>query len=359
MTRINPGGTIGILGGGQLGRMLALAAADLGYRCHIYCPEENSPAFQVADKATVASYTNEDMLTEFARSVDVATYEFENVPGQTADIVSQHTLLRPGTLALTVSQDRLTEKRFLADAGVKTAPYQEFHTAAELDAAFKVIGRPSVAKTRRFGYDGKGQHLVKTSKDLDKVLSVTGSTPAILEGFVNFDREISVIVARGASGDVAAYPVCENVHADHILDVTTVPATVSDMVEAKAKVMATKVANALEYVGVMAVEMFVSDAENKIIVNEIAPRVHNSGHWTMDGAATSQFEQHIRAICDLPLGPTAARGTIRMKNLLGADILDNEQYLADPKASFHHYGKSDPRPGRKMGHVTWVEPTKD
>jgi len=356
MTRINPGGTIGILGGGQLGRMLALAAADIGYRCHIYCPEENSPAFQVADQVTVASYTNEDALTEFARSVDVATYEFENVPAQTADIVSKNTLLRPGARALMVSQDRLVEKQFLADAGVKTAPYQAFHTAAELKAAFKEIGRPSVAKTRRFGYDGKGQHLVKSSKDLEKVLEVTGGAPSILEGFVNFDREISVIVARSASGDVAAYPVSENVHTNHILDVTTVPAKVSDMVEAKAKVMATKVANALEYVGVMAVEMFVSDAINEIIVNEIAPRVHNSGHWTMDGAATSQFEQHIRAICDLPLGDTNAQGVVRMKNLLGEDILDYEQYLADPKASFHHYGKSDPRPGRKMGHVTWVEP---
>ncbi len=355
MTRVNPGGTIGILGGGQLGRMLALAAANLGYRCHIYCPEENSPAFQVADQTTVASYTNEEALTDFARAVDVATYEFENVPAQTADIVSKNTLLRPGARALMVSQDRLVEKEFLADSGVKTAPYQAFHSAAELKEAFKSIGRPSVAKTRRFGYDGKGQQLVKSSKDLDKVLSVTNSTPAILEGFVNFDREISVIVARSASGDVAAYPVSENVHTNHILDITTVPAKVSDMVEAKAKVIAAKVANALEYVGVMTVEMFVSDAKGQIIVNEIAPRVHNSGHWTMDGATTSQFEQHIRAICDLPLGATNARGIIRMKNLLGDDILDNEQYLADPKASFHHYGKSDPRPGRKMGHVTWVD----
>lgn len=355
MTRINPGGTIGILGGGQLGRMLALSAAQLGYRCHIFCPEENSPAFQVADRHTVASYTNEDALVDFAKSVDVATYEFENVPGNTADTVATHTLLRPGARALTVTQDRLTEKQFLGEAGVKTAPYEAFHTADDLEAAFKVIGRPSVAKTRRFGYDGKGQKLVKTPKDLEEVLEVTQNTPAILEGFIPFDREISVVVARSASGDVAAYPVGENVHTNHILDTTDVPATVSERVEAKAKVMATKVANALDYIGVMAVEMFVTDSSGEIIVNEIAPRVHNSGHWTMDGARTSQFEQHIRAICDLPLGDTRALGKVCMKNLLGEEILDVEKFLEDPNASLHHYGKSEPRPGRKMGHVTWVE----
>ncbi len=358
MTRINPGGTIGILGGGQLGRMLALSAAQLGYRCHIFCPEENSPAFQVADKITVADYENEEALTQFAKSVDVATYEFENVPSTTAATVAAHTLLRPGAKALAVSQDRLVEKQFLNDAGVETAPYQAFHTAEELDAAFKVIGRPSVAKTRRFGYDGKGQKLIKTPKDLDQVLEVTQSTPAILEGFVNFDREISVIVARSASGDVAAFPVGENVHTNHILDTTDVPASVSERVEAKAKVMATKVANALDYVGVMGVEMFVTDSTGQIIVNEIAPRVHNSGHWTMDGAPTSQFEQHIRAICDLPLGATSAFGKVRMKNLLGEDILDLDGYLDDPTASVHHYGKSDPRAGRKMGHVNWVKPAE-
>ncbi|MBO6506711.1 MAG: 5-(carboxyamino)imidazole ribonucleotide synthase [Kordiimonadaceae bacterium] len=355
MTRINPGGTIGIMGGGQLGRMLALAAAQLGYKCHIYCPEENSPAFQVADQKTVAAYENEVALTEFAQSVDVATYEFENVPSQTAAVVAANTLLRPGAKALAVSQDRLVEKQFLNEAGVETAPYEAFHTAEDLQAAFKKIGRPSVAKTRRFGYDGKGQKLIKTQKDLEVVLDVTNNTPAILEGFVPFDREISVIVARSASGDVAAFPVGENVHTNHILDTTDVPATVSDRVEAKAKVMATKVANALDYVGVVGVEMFVIDSTSQIIVNEIAPRVHNSGHWTMDGAVTSQFEQHIRAICDLPLGNTGALGTVRMKNLLGEDILDLDGYFADPTASVHHYGKHDPRPGRKMGHVNWVK----
>ncbi|NVJ70252.1 MAG: 5-(carboxyamino)imidazole ribonucleotide synthase [Alphaproteobacteria bacterium] len=354
MTQIKPGSKIGILGGGQLGRMLAMAASRLGYRCHIFCPDVRSPAFQVASDFTIAEYENEDALLEFASSVDVATYEFENVPARTAEIVSRETLLRPGARALEVSQDRLTEKDFLNDCGVKTAPYMAFQTEEELDAAFKEIGRPSVAKTRRFGYDGKGQLMIKARKDIEGVMGMTSGVPAILEGFVAFDREISVVVARSASGDVAAFPVAENVHTNHILDTSTVPAQISEVVEAKAKVMATRIANALEYVGVMAVEMFVTDSTGEIVVNEIAPRVHNSGHWTIEGAETSQFEQHIRAICDLPLGPTDARGNVVMKNLLGEDILDFEKYLADPKAHYHHYGKQEPREGRKMGHVTWV-----
>ncbi len=320
MTQVSPGGTIGILGGGQLGRMLALAAANFGYRCHIFCPDKRSPAFHVADKITIADYEDEDALEAFARSVDVATYEFENVPAFTAEIVGRDTLLRPGVKALKTTQDRLLEKDFLNAAGVKTAPYQAFETEEELQAALKVIGRSSVAKTRRFGYDGKGQVMIRSRADIARVLEVTAGAPAILEGFVNFDREVSVVVARSASGDVAAFPVSENVHTNHILDTTTVPALISDMVEAKAKVMATRVANALEYVGVMAVEMFISDANGEIVVNEIAPRVHNSGHWTIEGAATSQFEQHIRAICDLPLGPTDARGKVRMKKICSARI---------------------------------------
>jgi len=355
MTQIKPGGKIGILGGGQLGRMLAMAAARLGYRCHIFCPDVRSPAFHVACDFTIAEYENEDALAEFAASVDVATYEFENVPARTAEVVAKETLLRPGARALEVSQDRLVEKKFLNECGVKTAPFMPFQTAEELDEAFKEIGRPSVAKTRRFGYDGKGQLMIKARKDVDLVMDVTKGTPAILEGFVMFDREISVVVARSASGDVAAFPVAENVHTNHILDTSTVPAQISEVVEAKAKVMATRIANALEYIGVMTVEMFVNDGTGEIVVNEIAPRVHNSGHWTIEGAATSQFEQHIRAICDLPLGATDARGKVKMKNLLGKEILDFEQYLTDPKAHYHHYGKLEPREGRKMGHVTWVE----
>ena len=352
---IAPGGTIGILGGGQLGRMLAQAASQLGYHCHIYCPDERSPAFQVADTYTVAEYEDEDALIKFAKSVDVVTYEFENVPAQTAKIVSAHAVLRPGANALAVAQDRLVEKDFLNDSGVVTAPYKAFETAEELEVALKEVGRPAVAKTRRFGYDGKGQSVVHNTSEIKAALEATKGAEAILEGFIQFDREISVVVARSVDGDVAAFPVGENIHTNHVLDITTVPANISDMVEAKAKVKATRIANSLEYVGVLAVEMFVSDKKGEIIVNEIAPRVHNSGHWTIEGAETSQFEQHIRAICGLPLGRCLARGNVVMKNLLGEDILDYMPYLSDPKASFHHYGKKDPRPGRKMGHVTWVE----
>ena len=359
MTRINPGGTIGILGGGQLGRMIALEAARLGYHCHIFCPDERSPAFQVAQFKTVADYTDEAALQDFVAAVDIVTYEFENIPTATVALAAATKPLRPGVKALEMTQDRLTEKDFLNASGVQTAPYAAFETADQLALAFAKIGRPAVAKTRRFGYDGKGQTMVKGKSDLEAVMDVTGGAPAILEGFVDFDREISVIVARSASGDVAAFPVAENIHSNHILNQTTVPAKIRETLEAKAKVIATRLANALEYVGVMAVEMFVNDARSEIVVNEIAPRVHNSGHWTIEGAQTSQFEQHVRAICDLPLGPTGALGDVVMKNLLGKDILDFEQYLEDPTASYHHYGKSDPREGRKMGHVTWVKKSSD
>ncbi len=355
MTIIQPGGTIGILGGGQLGRMIALAAANLGYQSHVYCPEEDSPAFQVAACKTVAAYDDTEALLKFAASVDVITYEFENIPAETAKLVAAEKPLRPGVRALETTQDRLLEKEFLNASGVTTAPFCAFETEEELEIAFKKIGGPAVAKTRCFGYDGKGQAIIKYKRDFDTVFEATKNTPAILEGFINFDREVSVIVARSVSGDVAAYPVGENVHTNHILDTTSVPASISDRVEATAKVMATKVANALDYVGVMAVEMFISDDNGEIVVNEIAPRVHNSGHWTIEGAGCSQFEQHVRAICDLPLGPTDAWGKVKMKNLLGTDILEFEKYLDDPKANFHHYGKQEPREGRKMGHVTWVE----
>jgi len=354
MTRIAPGSTIGIMGGGQLGRMIALAAARLGYRCHIFCPEVGCPAANVATEHTVADYDDHEALTAFAKSVDVVTYEFENVPADSAKIVSDITLLRPGVKALAIAQDRLSEKNFLRDCGVETAPFIAFSTKEELEEAFSKIGRPAVAKTRRFGYDGKGQVMVKSKADLVHVLEVTKGQPSILEGFVDFDREVSVVVARNVSGDVAAFPVGENIHVDHVLKETKIPAEIRAVIEAKAKVMATKVANSLEYVGVLAVEMFVSDASGDVVANEIAPRVHNSGHWTIEGAVTSQFEQHVRAICDLPLGNSDALGVVTMQNLLGEEILDADKYLKDPKAYYHHYGKRDPREGRKMGHVTWV-----
>jgi 5-(carboxyamino)imidazole ribonucleotide synthase len=335
--------------------MLALAAARLGYKCHIYCPEANGPAAQVSAFETVAEYDDETALAKFASEVDVVTYEFENIPAAGARFIADKALLRPGVKALEITQDRLSEKNFLNESGVETAPYMAFQSEDDLDVAFKEIGRPSVAKTRRFGYDGKGQVMIKSRADKDSVLDVTKNTPAILEGFVHFDREISVVVARSASSDVAAFPVGENVHTNHILDTTVVPANIRAIVEAKAKVIAAQVANALEYVGVLAVEMFVKDDTGDVIVNEIAPRVHNSGHWTIEGAKTSQFEQHIRAICDLPLGSPEAVGKVTMKNLLGKDILEVDKYLEDDHAHYHHYGKQEPRDGRKMGHVTWVD----
>lgn len=356
---ITSGSTIGILGGGQLGRMLAMAASQLGYKTHIYCPEEDSPAFQVSTNHTIADYLDEAALTEFAAKVDVVTYEFENVPARTAHILAQTKILRPAWKALAVSQDRLTEKDFLNEHGIQTAPYQAFQGEEELRSALAAVGKPAVAKTRRFGYDGKGQAVIRSSADISAALKVLGDQEAILEGFIPFDREISAIVTRNESGEVAAFPVSENVHTNHILDETVIPAVISATVAAKAQVMATKVANALQYVGVVTIEMFVSDKSGEVLVNEIAPRVHNSGHWTIEGAKTSQFEQHIRAICGLPLGNPSAVGRVKMKNLLGDDILKMPELLADGNAHVHHYGKSEPRKGRKMGHVTWVNPETD
>ncbi len=359
MVMILPGSVIGILGGGQLGRMLAAAAGQLGYKCHIYSPDENSPAFDLAAYHTVADYNDIEALTAFAAKIDVATYEFENIPAAAAQLLAEHKVLRPSWHALEVSQDRVVEKDFLNEHGIATAAYQAFETKDELKAALAITGRPAIAKTRRFGYDGKGQATVKSKANFANALKVMGGVPSILEAFVGFDREISAIVARSENGDVAAFPISENSHVNHVLDETNVPAAISPTVMATAQVIATKIANALDYVGVLAVEMFVTDITGEVVVNEIAPRVHNSGHWTIEGAHTSQFEQHIRAICGLPLGDPSARGAVRMKNLLGKDILNIEEYLADPGAHFHHYGKCHPVDGRKMGHVTWIDPKTD
>lgn len=355
MDMIKPGSTIGILGGGQLGRMIALAAAPLGYKCHIYCPEADSPAFQVADSYTVAAYEDEAALEAFAKSVDVVTYEFENVPAKTAEVIGQHALLRPGAMALATAQDRLVEKIFLSDHGLAVAPFKAFESLEELEAAVEEIGMPAIAKTRCFGYDGKGQAIIRSSGDIEAAHTAMGGAPAILEGFVPFNKEVSAIVARNPQGSVAAYPIAENVHINHILDVTTVPANIDSVIEDKARIMGAKLTEALEYIGVITVELFIIEDSGEVIVNEFAPRVHNSGHWSIEGARTSQFEQHVRAICGLPLGDPRNLGKVRMKNLLGEDINDVEEYLNDPKAHYHHYGKSEPREGRKMGHVTWVD----
>ncbi|MDJ1158279.1 5-(carboxyamino)imidazole ribonucleotide synthase [Chelatococcus sp. SYSU_G07232] len=352
-----PGSTIGILGGGQLGRMIALAAARHGLRTHVYAPEPDSPAFEVAGRRTVAAYDDEAALVGFADAVDVVTYEFENVPADTAHILATHVPLRPGARALATTQDRLEEKTFVAGLGIPTAPFRAVGSAAELEQALSALGRPAVLKTRRFGYDGKGQVMLREGDDPRAALDTIGHVPAILEGFVPFAREVSVVAARGVDGSFAAYDVCENTHRDHILDVTRVPARLPAETAARALAHARRIAEALEYVGVFAVEMFVVEAEGRseVIVNEIAPRVHNSGHWTIEGAETSQFEQHVRAVCGWPLGPTSLTGaSVEMTNLVGADTDRWPALLAEPGAHLHLYGKGVARPGRKMGHVTRV-----
>lgn len=358
-----PGATIGILGGGQLGRMLALAAARLGLKSHIYAPDPESPAFDIACAKTVARYDDEPALANFAAAVDLVTYEFENVPSRTVEILADSCLVRPGPEALGVCQDRLAEKEFLAAAGVKAAPYMRVEDAGALARAVGQIGRPAILKTRRFGYDGKGQVVVREGADLAVTFRALGSVPAILEAVVPFSMEISVVAARGKDGQFAAYDVCENTHENHVLRSTRAPARLPPEVAAEAVRLARAVADALRYCGVLTVEMFVTGGEAsggrqlELCVNEIAPRVHNSGHWTLDGALTSQFEQHIRAIAGWPLGDTDRRGAkagsyVEMENLIGADVLSWAKILAEPAAKLHLYGKAEARPGRKMGHVT-------
>lgn len=352
---IEPGATIGILGGGQLGRMLALAASKLGYKVHIYCQNQAAPAFDVTRFSTVADFDDEAALKAFAASVDVVTFEFENIPTRALEIIENIVPVfpKPGTLEKT--QDRLLEKRFIESTGCACAPHQDFESAEELKVALKEIGRPAVAKRRLSGYDGKGQMAIRSPKDARAAEEAYDGVPSVLEKMIPFDREVSVIVARDRAGDVAAYPVAENSHENHILAHTCVPAQLTATLEAKAKVMATKLANALDFVGLMAVEMFVLDKDGTILVNEIAPRVHNTGHWTIEGAVTSQFEQHIRAICGLPLGATDAYGEVHMDNLLGEAVLGADKHMENPHSHYHNYGKELLKPGRKTGHVTRIK----
>ncbi|MGO4171622.1 5-(carboxyamino)imidazole ribonucleotide synthase [Bosea sp. TAF32] len=355
-TGLAPGAMLGILGGGQLARMMALAAADLGIRSHIFAPETDNPAFDVAARHTVAEYEDEAALAAFAAAVDVVTYEFENVPAATAAFLAGRTPLHPGARALAVTQDRLTEKSFVADLGLPVAPFRAVDSLADLEAAAAELGRPCVLKTRRFGYDGKGQVKIAPGSDLGEAHEAIGRFPAILEGFVPFVREVSVVAARGLDGAFAAFDVCENEHRDHILAFTRVPANLSAGVSDAAIDAARRIGEALGYVGVFAVEMFVlqeGDTE-RVVVNEIAPRVHNSGHWTSEGAETSQFHQHVRAVCGFPLGSATRRGHVEMENLIGDAALRWREILAEPGAHLHLYGKRDARPGRKMGHVTRI-----
>jgi 5-(carboxyamino)imidazole ribonucleotide synthase len=354
---LKPGSTIGILGGGQLGRMLALAAARLGLHCHIYSPEKDSGAFEVVRASTCAAYDDEAALAKFASSVDVITYEFENVPAKTAAFLAKRKPVFPDPHVLELTQDRLIEKNFIDGLKIAVAPYAAVHSASQLAAGLEKVGRPAVLKTTTMGYDGKGQVKIMPGDDANAAWRKLKNAPCILEGFVKFEREVSVIAARSADGHVECFEVTENEHRDHILKISTVPAKVSPVLAAEAKRIATRIAKALDYVGVLAVEMFVVKEGKKqtVLVNEIAPRVHNSGHWTMDGATVSQFEQHIRAVAGWPLArPIRLGRKVEMTNLIGAEINETQAWLTVPGASVHLYGKTDARPGRKMGHVTRV-----
>lgn len=352
MTPLPPGSTIGILGGGQLGRMLALAAAELGYRCHIYCPEEDSPASHVAAATTVAAYDDTAALKDFAQSADIVTYEFENIPANVTSALAQYVKVAPNGRALDIAQDRLSEKDFVANLGGKTPAYRAVSSLDDLKTAAAEIGLPAILKTRRLGYDGKGQFRLMEQTQIHKAWDQLGHTDLILEAFVAFEREVSVLVVRDWNGTMVHYGPVENIHQDGILSLSRAPATLQEVQSNDAIALARHIAESLDYVGVLGVEMFVTP--KGVLFNEMAPRVHNSGHWTIEGAVVSQFENHIRAICGLPLGATDLMGRIEMRNLIGDEAHRWHDLLQDPYAHLHLYGKMETRPGRKMGHVTWV-----
>ena len=345
------GATIGILGGGQLGRMLSVAAARLGLKTHIYEPGANAPAGDVAHQVTTAAYEDKAALMAFGKSVDVITYEFENIPTSALDLLETLAPIHPGRQALATSQDRLTEKAFLQDLGLQTAPFADIANADGLAAAIAQIGTPAILKTRRFGYDGKGQARIMTPTDTERAWSDMAGAPAILEGFVNFTHEVSVIGARSPDGSVACYDPGENVHENGILSTTTVPAKLTPSQRTDAVLIAARILNALDYVGVMGVELFVTP--QGLIVNEIAPRVHNSGHWTQNGCTICQFEQHMRAVAGWPLGDGSRHADVVMENLIGDDM-NRVPALAKTDVAIHLYGKAEVKPGRKMGHVNRV-----
>jgi 5-(carboxyamino)imidazole ribonucleotide synthase len=352
---VEPGGIVGILGGGQLGRMTALAAANLGYRCHIFCPEPNSPAMQVTPLATIAAYDDQAALARFADAVDVITFEFENVPAATASLLAARKPVHPRPDVLAICQDRLREKDFIRAQGIATTEYRRVTSAAALLAAIAEIGPRAILKTARWGYDGKGQVAIEPGTDAGATWSSLRTDDAILEARVDFAGEISVVLARGADGSIAAYPAVENRHVHGILDTTIAPATIDVALATRADAIARTLIVALDLVGVLAVEMFVTKS-GALLVNELAPRPHNSGHWTIDACVTSQFEQLVRAVCGLPLGPPAAHSDAVMTNLIGPDVARWRDAVADPAARLHLYGKNSAPPGRKMGHVTRLIP---
>ncbi len=355
---IAPSGTIGILGGGQLGRMAALAAAELGYDCHIFTPEDDSPAARVAASATVAAYDDADALARFAGAVDVVTFEFENIPFETVQMLEKTLPVRPGWEPLRVAQDRREEKRFLNGQGIPTAPWVNVESLADLEAAVGEIGHNGVLKSARHGYDGKGQARIKPDTPLAEAWSEVGEEAAVFEGFVDFACEIAVVVARGIDRSARAFDVTETVQANHMLDRALVPARIAPAIAVAARETSIAIADALDVVGLITVEMFVT-RDDEVLVNEMAPRPHNSGHWTQDGCVVSQFQQFVRAVAGLPLADPARHADIVMKNLVGDDVADWKTLTADPAACVHLYGKREARPGRKMGHVTWLKPKTD
>jgi 5-(carboxyamino)imidazole ribonucleotide synthase len=355
---LSPGATIGILGGGQLGRMTAVAAARLGYRVHVFATESDSPAEQVSAAATVAAWNDDSAIASFAQAVDVVTFEFENIPAEAVRTVAKLKPVMPRPEILEIAQDRLKEKDFLRSIGVPTTDYREIVDAAMLGRQLAGLSGRAVLKSARMGYDGKGQVTVSADTLADKAWRLMGAPRGILESFVDFRCEISVIVARSVDGALATYPPVENRHVNHILDTTIAPAPLPPAIWREAEAVARDIATRLDLVGVLAVEMFVTK-EDRLLINELAPRPHNSGHWTIDACATSQFEQLVRAICRLPLGPTERHADAVMKNLIGNEVEIWREAIADPTARLHLYGKRVTLPGRKMGHVTRLMPRRE
>ncbi|MCA9534580.1 MAG: 5-(carboxyamino)imidazole ribonucleotide synthase [Myxococcales bacterium] len=350
---LRPGQVIGILGGGQLGRMLGMAAARLGLRTHVYDPQEACPAADVCGEHTVAAFEDQAAMARFAAAVDAITFEWESVPIQALAALERTPPVRPRVAALTVLQDRLSEKRFLTELGLQTAPFEELDTPDQLQRALDRVGTPAIVKTRRFGYDGKGQARIMGPDDVAAALALVAQQPCILEGFVHFEREVSVIAARAVDGSRACYDPSENTHEEGILRRTRVPATLSAALREEAFAVAASILDGLDYVGVLGVEFFVTDSG--LLVNEVAPRVHNSGHWTQEGCQVDQFEQHIRAVAGWPLGSTERHTDVTMVNLIGDDVQRWAEYLGTKRASLHLYGKVGVRAGRKMGHVNLAD----
>lgn len=355
MKPILPGSTVGVLGSGQLGRMFAIAARRMGYRVHTYSPDTDTPTGQIADREYVGSYDDLDAVREFARGVDVVTFEFENVPAATAAACAELVPVRPDGSVLHITQHRLREKTFLAEHGLPVTPFRAVRSLDDLTQALEALGRPAILKTAGFGYDGKGQLRINPADNVEAAWQKFESTEAILEGFVDFDRELSVVAARGCDGGFAHFGAVENVHRNHILDVTIAPANVAADIQDKAIEITRTVLDTLNVVGVLCVEFFLT-RKGDLLINELAPRPHNSGHFTFDASLTSQFEQQLRAVCGLPLGDTALLRPAAMINLLG-DVWENgtpnwAAALADPRVKLHLYGKASPRAGRKMGHLT-------